>query len=107
MPAPVELAHAQQPRPAEHGVERRSQLVRQRREEVLFRAIGGRELFGAPPEIVFEPLALGDVANDEREAVQVRRGRAHRREDQVRVEQSRRRDARVRPRSRSVRRSPR
>ena len=61
--------------------------MRQRREEVLFRAIGCRQVFGASPEIVFEPLAFGDVANDEREATQVRGRAAHRREDQVRVEQ--------------------
>ena len=65
----VQFAHAQQPRPAEHGIQRRAQLVGERGEEVLLRAIGGRELLGAPPEIVFQPLALGDVANDQRKTL--------------------------------------
>ena len=87
----IEPAHSQQPRPAEHRVERRPQLVRQRREEVLFRAIRCREVFRAPPEIVFEPLAFGDVADDQREAAQLVGRAAHRRDDHVRVEQRRRR----------------
>ena len=83
----VQLAHAQQPRPAEHGIQRRAQLVGQRGEEILFRAIGGRELLGAPPEIVFEPLALGDVANDQRKTLERPLAAApHRCDDDVRVE---------------------
>ena len=67
----VQLAHAQQPRPPEHGIERRAQLVGERGEEVLLRAVGGGELLGAPPEVVFQPLALGDVADDQRKALQL------------------------------------
>ena len=61
--------------------------MRERGEEILLRAIGGRELFGAPPEVVFQPLALGDVAHDQREALQLALAAApHRRDDDVRVE---------------------
>ena len=45
------------------------------------------KLFGAPPEIVFEPLALGDVANDQRKTLERPLPAApHRCDDDVRVE---------------------
>ena len=69
----IELAHPQQPRPAEHRVQRRPQLVRQRREEVFLRAVGGRQILGAPPQVLLEPLALGDVAHHQRETLAARR----------------------------------
>ena len=82
----IELAHAQQARPAKHGVERCPQLVRERGEEILFGAIRHGEVFGATAQIVLEPFALGDVADDEREAAQHPPGVADRGEHHVRLE---------------------
>ena len=82
----VEPAEAQQARPPEHRVERRPQLVRKRGEEILLGAIRRIEIFGAPAQRVFEPLALGDVADDERIAAQLTGGRPHRRQQPLRRE---------------------
>ena len=82
----VQFADAQEARPSEHGVQRRTELVRQRREKIFLRPMRDREVLGAPPEIVLQPLPLGDVANHQREAAQLARVVAKRREDDVRFE---------------------
>ena len=77
---------AKQARPPEHRVQRRAQFVRERREEVLLRAVRGLQILGAAAEIVLEALARGDVTDHEREAAVRPVGVPDDREEDVRVE---------------------
>ena len=84
----IELAHSQQPRPAEHRIERRSQFVRQRRQELFFRPVRSRELVGAAAQIDFEPFAFRDVAHHHREPARFSVGPVHRRHQDERIERA-------------------